>query len=198
MVGYPAAVAVFVAAIGAALHYKNRKRRIFWIQAIVTVLFTFAAFFGVLAFTPRLGPVWAYTGDGPGLLLLLTVVAVSGIAFYHALRHRGEHFHAHGTPATGAILAAAAALVLLNIRHVSGNALSAVAGSWRGAGAAFHAGSAGKVRAVPATVTSGSHGIVIAVLIGVGLLLLIGVVRRTGSRKSGGRSSAGGGRELGR
>lgn len=199
MIGAPAGVAVFLLAVAATLHRRNRKKRTFWVTVFVSVLFTLAAFFATLAFTPALGPVWAYTGDGPGLLLLLVVVATSGITYYHHLRHR-EDFHTHGTPAVGAILAVAAALAILNVRHVSKHALGAVAGSWHGAGTAFTDVNTGKVHMAQATVTTGTHGVILAVAIIAGLLLLVKAARSAGGRgKSAGRPQIGpGGRETGR
>jgi hypothetical protein len=199
MIGAPAGIAVVLVAVAVTLHHHNQKKRTFWVIEVVSLLFTVAAFFAVLAFTPSLGAVWAYTGDGPGLVVLLVAVAASGIAYYHHLRHR-ENFHTHGTPAIGVILAASAALVILNIRHVSGHALGAVAGSWHGAGTAFNEVNAGKVSEAPATVTTGTHGVILAVAIIIGLLLVVKVARSAGGRhKAAGRPPAGpGARELGR
>lgn len=199
MIGAPAGVAVVLVAVAVTLHRHNRKKRVFWVMATVTVLFTVAAFFGVLAFTPALGPVWAYTGDGPGLVVLLVAAAASGISYYHHLRHK-ENFHTHGTPVIGAILAVAAALAILNIRHVYGHSVGAVAGSWHGAGAAFSDVNGGKVHAVPTTVTSGSHGVILAAGIIIGLLVLVKVARSAGGRPKGGSraSMAPGAREIGR
>lgn len=199
MIGAPAGVAVVLIAVAVTLHRHNREKRTYWVTTFVSVLFTVAAFFAVLAFTPLLGPVWAYTGDGPGLVLLLAVAAASGITYYHHLRHR-KNFHTHGTPAVGAVLAVAAALAVLNIAHVSRHALGAVAGSWHGAGTAFSDVNGGKVHAARATVTTGSHGVVLAVAIVVCLLLLVKIARSFGGRgKAAGRPQIGpGGRETGR
>lgn len=202
MVGAPAGIAVVLIAVAATLHRHNRKKRTIWVMTLVSLLFSVAAFFGVLAFTPLLGPVWAYTGDGPGLVLLLVVSAASGITYYHHLRHK-ESFHTHGTLAIGAIgviAAVAAALVILNVRHVSGHSISAVAGSWHGAGTAFTDVNTGKVHMAQATVTTGTHGVVLAVAIITGLLLLVKVARSTGGRgKAAGRPQIGpSGREAGR
>jgi hypothetical protein len=186
MIGAPAGIAVVLAIVAVSLHHHNRKKRTLAVMIAVSLLFTVAAFFAVLAFTPSLGPVWAYTGDGPGLVTLLSVAAASGIAYYHHLRHR-ENFHTHGTPVIGAVLAVAAGLALLNIRHVSGHALGAVGGSWRGAGTAFASVNSGRViQSAPATVTGGSHGVIIAVVIIVALLLLVKVARSFGGRNKGG------------
>ena len=186
MIGAPAGIAVVLAAVAVSLHHHNRKKRTLAVMIAVSLLFTVAAFFAVLALTPSLGPVWAYTGDGPGLVVLLIAAAASGIAYYHHLRHR-ENFHTHGTPAVGVVLAVSAALVLLNIRHVSGHAASAVAGSWRGAGTAFGDVNSGRaVSAAPAAVTGGSHGVILAVAIIIGLLLLVKVARSFGGRHKGG------------
>lgn len=188
MVGAPAGIAVVLIAVAVTVHRHNRKKRTFWVMVAVSLLWTAAAFFGVLAFTPRLGPVWAYTGDGPGLVALLVAALASGITYYHHLRHR-EHFHAHGTPVIGVVLAASAGLAVLNVRHVSGHALGAVAGSWRGAGTAFTTVNSAKAvkhgKAAAATVASGSHGVLLAVAIIAGLLALVKVARSYGNSRKG-------------
>lgn len=184
MVGAPAGIAVVLIAVAVTVHRHNRKKRTFWVMVAVSLLWTAAAFFGVLAFTPRLGPVWAYTGDGPGLVVLLVAAVPSGITYYHHLRHR-ENFHAHGTPAIGVVLAVSAALVVLNVRHVSGHALGAVGGSLHGAGTAFTKVNSGKAAALPATVTTGSHGVVLGIGIVIGLLALVKVARSYGNSRKG-------------
>jgi len=187
MIGAAAGVAAVLVVIAVSLHRHERKKkekeRAYWVMAAVSLLLTVAAWFAVVAFTPKLGTVWAYTASGAGLVLLLSVAASSGIAYYHHLRHR-EHFHTHGTPAIGMVLAVSSALTVLNIRHVSGHAVSAVAGSWHGAGTAFTQVNAGKLgKVTPAAVTTGSHGVILAIAIIIALLVLIKVARQFGDRK---------------
>lgn len=187
VVGAPAGVALFLIFVAVMLHRHNRERKTFGVAVAVVAFWTLAAFFGVVALTPSMGTVWAFTENGPGLLVLLVIFAGSAVTLVYHFRHRNK-FHAHVTPAVGAFFAGCAALIVLNFRHVSGHALGAVAASWRSTGTAVSSGAAGKVHAAPAAAASGSHGLLLA---GAAVAVVLGVLRM--ARSAGGRKRTSGG-----
>jgi 4-amino-4-deoxy-L-arabinose transferase-like glycosyltransferase len=190
MIGGLAAIAAVLLCVAVTIHHHNAKKnkKSHVLELVVSVLFTVASFLAVVAATLDIGTVLQYTGGGAGLTGLVIVDLCGCWAYWHQMRHRG-HFHAHGTPAIGAILGAGIALAVVNFRQVFKGTASAFTGGVSGASAAISKVNSGQVTTgTPAPVTSGERGVFLAIGFIIGLLILVKVVRSHGGKKAGGRS----------
>jgi hypothetical protein len=194
MIGGLAAIAAVLLGVAVTIHHHNVKgnKKSHALELTVAVLFTAAAALGVVAATLDIGTVLQYTGGGAGLTGLVIVDLCGAWALQHQMRYK-EHFHAHGTPAIGAIVGAGVALAFVNFRDVFKGTASAFTGGVHGATSAISQVNSGHVTTgTPAPVTSGESGVFLSIAFVLGLLLLVKAVRgRADRKKSGGRGGRG-------
>lgn len=189
MIGGLAALAAVLLCVAVTIHHHNAKgnKKSHAQEIAVSVLFTAAAFLGVVAATLDIGTVLQYTGGGAGLTGLVIVDLCGCWAYQHQMRHK-EHFHTHGTPAIATIVGAGVALAFVNIREVFKGTASAFTGGAHGAASAISKVNSGHVTAgAPAPVTSGESGVFLAIAFVAGLLILVKVIRTRSGKKAGGR-----------
>jgi len=155
-------------------------------ERAAAVIFAVAVFCGMIAFAPSLAVLWQVTGAGAGLVVLLAVLAVTGVfAFLGAFR--GKAHHHHGTIAVSVTFAAALALVIggwHQITRSTGQGLASARHAAAGviSGTAFTAPAGGHRHPAAAAHSAGGHPVVI---IAVAFLVVLALVFVRGYRKAG-------------
>jgi hypothetical protein len=197
MNGAMAAVAALAAVIGGLVfamrnHVKSgaasgRGDRTAACERTAAVIFAVAAFCAMIAFAPSIGVLWAVTGTGTGLVVLVAVLAVTGFfAFLGAFRGKGHHHH--GTIAVSVTFAVALALAIGGWHQITRSAGQGLASARHAAagvtsGTAFAAPAAGhRHPAAAAAPAAGGH---LVVIIALALLAVAVLVFANGYRKAG-------------
>jgi hypothetical protein len=206
MNGAMAGAAVFITILG-VLAFTTRNHvstpgRKALCERLAAGLFGLAAAAGMIAFAPALAVLWQVTGTGPGLVVLASLLVITGF-FGFLMVFRGKGHHHHGSIAVTALFGVTATLAVGGWHQIRRSLGKSAASAGHGAGGVVSGsaltGTSAHQQVLAAASTSGGRWVIIAALLILAVALIVFLRGyRKASRASAPRRSRGGGGSGGR